>query len=173
MDYILTNKKVILNLPIRYGKTHISISSILNGKGSSIFFVDRNMIHTFEKTLKEDYKCNNIAIYHGKNKDALKELDSNNESIIISTEETFSKRYLTLSPEEKKNLKLIRNIAFDEFHSFMKVKNKTFKIFQGVFKECFSNIDLLILLSASPTNEKIHNIFKSLNLIDKNFVPSH
>lgn len=53
LNYILRNRKVSLNLPVRFGKSYISITSILNNKKNSIIFVNVDMIENIKKILIE------------------------------------------------------------------------------------------------------------------------
>lgn len=177
LNHILKNRKVCLFLPVRFGKTYISITAILNNRANTILFVDKNMIGTFEQTFK-DHNEENIYIYHDKkNKDIFDKIndDSNDYKIIITTEETFASRFSKQGIDRRvfEKFKLFKNIIIDEFHNFIKTSNKYYKKIQGIINKYFTNIDLFILLSATPMNHEILDIFKAIKLLDKEFTEMH
>ncbi len=177
LNHILKNRKVCLFLPVRFGKTYISITAILNNKANTILFVDKNMIETFEKTFK-DHNEKNVYIYHSKKNDDIFDKindNSNDYKIIITTEETFAKRFSSEKDNSEvfKKFKLFKNIIIDEFHNFIKTGDKRHKSIKDIIKKYFTNIDLFILLSATPVNHKILDIFKAIQLLDKEFIERH
>lgn len=177
LNHILKNRKVCLFLPVRFGKTYISVTAILNNKANTILFVDKNMIETFEKTFK-DHNEKNVYIYHGKKNDDIFDKindNSNDYKIIITTEETFAKRFSSKKDNSGvfKKFKLFKNIIIDEFHNFIKTSDKRYKTIKDIINKHFTNIDLFILLSATPVNHEILDIFKAIKLLDKEFMETH
>lgn len=175
LDYIMVNRRVSLNLPVRFGKSYLAISAILNNKENSILFVDTNMLEKI-KNIFEDHGEKNVFIFHNdKNKNIFDEINETSYKIIITTEETFISRFKleTKNPTSLSNkLSLFKNIIIDEFHNFIKIGDKRFKDFSKIIKKFFKNIDLFILLSATPINENPLNIFKAIQLLDNEFIPS-
>lgn len=175
LQYILKNRKVILNLPVRFGKSYLAISTILNNKKNSILFVDRNMIQEF-KDIFSKHNENNVFIYHDKlNNSIFEELNSLEYKIIITTEETFISRVKNkkISQLGLINISLIENVIIDEYHNFIKKADKRYKEFKKIIKNYFKNIDIFMLMSATPTNEYIFNVFYAIGLLDKNFILTH
>lgn len=172
LQHILKNRKVILNLPVRFGKTYLSITAVLNNKKNTIFLVDPNMIEEFKNTFSKHGEENVFIYYEDKNKNIFDELNSSNYKIIITTEETFISRIDNekISKKGLKNLGLIENIVVDEYHNFVKKADKRYKKFKGIIKKYFKNIDIFMLMSATPTNEYIFNVFYSISLLDENFI---
>lgn len=174
LEHILLNRRISLNLPVRFGKSYLSVAAILNNKENTIFFVDKNMIENIKNiflSLNEE----NIFIFHGnKNRNIFEDLNDKNYKIIITTEETFISRCEKEKEESNffKNMKFIKNIVVDEFHSFLKSGDMRYKKFKKIFHDYLKNLDLIILISATPINEKIIDIFKAINILDYEFTPS-
>lgn len=173
LEYIFKHNKVILNLPIRYGKTYISISAALNCNGNKMFFLDKNMLLKFKEIIKNDFDYGDeVFIMHDKeNKDFFK--GDHDNFILLTTEETFLSWQKDFNDQENKKLKTINFLAIDEYHNFIKKSDKRFKSLELLFKKGILNPDILIFLSASPTNEKISNSFRVMKLIDKDFMPTN
>lgn len=172
LHHILKNRKVILNLPVRFGKTYLAVTTILNNKKNSIIFVDPCMIEIFKNVFYEHNEKNVSIYYKDENSDVFNNLNNLEHKIIITTEETFISRYVNNKINEKgiKNLNLIENIVIDEYHNFIKKADKRYKDFKNIINKHFKNIDIFILMSATPTSEYIYNIFYAIQLLDKDFI---
>lgn len=171
LDYILKNRKIILNLPVRFGKSYLAVAAILNNKKNTIIFVDPNMIEEFKNIFSKHCEDNVFVYYGEQNRGIFNELNNLNYKIIITTEETFIHRVNNDGIDDigLKNMRLIENIIVDEYHSFIKMGDKRYKSFKKIINKRFKNIDIFMLMSATPTNENIYNIFYPIGLLDKDF----
>lgn len=174
LDYIFKKRKVCLNLPIRFGKKYLALSAIKNNEKNSIFFVDKNMLEEFKNAAINEFQIKDVFIYHEKQNDNIfLKIDENSRIVIITTEETFLRRFKNFNETIKSKFQFIENVIIDEFHNFIKIKDKRYNEFEKILKEYFLKLDLFLLFSATPTNENMRNIFKIMKLIDQNFYPTH
>lgn len=60
-------------------------------------------------------------------------------------------------------------MVVDEYHNFIKMGDKRNKDFKYITKNYFKNVDIFILMTATPTNENVFNVFYPISLLDKNF----
>lgn len=171
--HILSNKKVILNLPVRFGKSYLAVTTtILNNKKNSILFVDPNMIEEFRNIFYMHGEKNVFIYYKNENIDIFEKINDLNYKIIITTEETFISRFNNkkISSNGLKNIKLIKNVIIDEYHNFVKKSDSRYGYFRNISKKYFDNVDIFVLMSATPTNEYIFNVFYAISLLDIDFV---
>ena len=162
LEYIFKHNKVILNLPIRFGKTHISIAASLNVKGNRIFFVDKIMLQEFKNIIKKDFNFEGkVYIYHGNQNKNLFTEDIDN-AIILTTEETFLSRQAKFNDQENDFVKTINFAAFDEYHNFIKEKDKRFKSLEKIFKRKILKPSVLIFFIC------ISNKWRNKQLIQSN-----
>lgn len=166
----------ILSLPMRFGKTAISIGFAINDLNArSFMFVDPQKLDDFKNMAIDTFGLNEneIIIIHkeqaGKNfEENLNKFRDGNYKIALATV-NMARDLITQNIE---SFSTVDNIIFDEFHSFISnTKNVTFQSLIKVKNE-YDKIKFL-LLSATPIGYKNSiNLLELSKLFDKNMYPS-